>query len=67
MLAGISCPWGYYTRVEEIERLISYLDERGIREKKLLASLKKYQERLTTVLYLRRCLLLFNQCCVDGR
>jgi len=42
--------WGYYETKEELEQLLSWLDERGLREQKLKATLNQYLPRITAVM-----------------
>jgi alpha-1,3-glucosyltransferase len=41
-----STDWGYYDEPEDIDRLVSWLDERGVREKALRKELLAYNDRI---------------------
>jgi hypothetical protein len=41
-----STEWGYYDDPEEIDQMISWLDERGVREKSLRKELVAYRDRI---------------------
>ncbi|KAL9657460.1 hypothetical protein ABK040_016728 [Willaertia magna] len=44
----IPLPWGYYETKEELDKLISFLDTRGSREKQLLKSLQKHYDEIVS-------------------
>ena len=49
-----SSRWGYYTEPSQIEQLLIALDNRGIRERELLASLMEMKEAIVHAMQLRK-------------